>query len=105
MAAGPMAPALLSAAFDEAGYTVNEGDSGWRLEAGDEALIDALATGFAGAVRETRAGAGGEGGRLAQGLAHRRPGRPHRHTGAAAFVRAGKRACLAERDAQDRPGE
>ena len=41
------------AAFDEAGYTVSEGDSGWRLEAGDEALIASLGGGFAAAVRET----------------------------------------------------
>ncbi len=54
VAAGPIAPALLSAAFDEAGYTVSEGDSRWRLAAGDEALIEALAAGFAAAVRETR---------------------------------------------------
>jgi len=52
-AAGPMAPALLSAAFDAAGYSVSEGDSAWRLEAGDEALIAELVPGFAGAVRET----------------------------------------------------
>lgn len=51
--AGPMAPALLAAAFDAAGYAVSEGDSAWRLEAGDEALIAALVPGFAGAVRET----------------------------------------------------
>ena len=48
-----MAPALLVAAFDAAGYTVSEGDSGWRLEAGDEALIGQLIAGFAAAVRET----------------------------------------------------
>jgi len=54
VAAGPIAPALLSAAFDEAGYTVSEGDSGWHLSAGDEALTEALAAGFAAAVRETR---------------------------------------------------
>ena len=52
-AAGPMAPALLSAAFDAAGYSVSEGDSAWRLEAGDETLIAALVPGFANAVRET----------------------------------------------------
>lgn len=50
--AGPMAPALLSAAFDAAGYSVSEGDSTWRLEAGDEALIAELIPGFADAVRE-----------------------------------------------------
>ncbi len=53
-AAGPIAPALLWAAFDEAGYAVSEGDSGWRLQAGDETLIETLAAGFAAAVRETR---------------------------------------------------
>jgi SAM-dependent methyltransferase len=57
-AAGPVAPPLLGAAFDEAGYAVSEGDSTWRLEgrldAGDAALIQALAQGFATAVRETR---------------------------------------------------
>jgi SAM-dependent methyltransferase len=52
-AAGPMAPALLAAAFDEAGYAVSEGDSAWRLEAGDEALIAELVRGFGGAVRDT----------------------------------------------------
>jgi SAM-dependent methyltransferase len=52
-AAGPMAPGLLAAAFDAAGYLVSEGDSGWRLEAGDEALIGELAAGFVAAVRET----------------------------------------------------
>jgi SAM-dependent methyltransferase len=52
-AAGPMAPALLSTAFDAAGYWVSDGDSGWRLEAGDEALIAELAAGFAAAVGET----------------------------------------------------
>jgi len=52
-AAGPMAPSLLAAAFDAAGYWVSDGDSGWRLEAGDEALIAELAAGFAAAVGET----------------------------------------------------
>jgi SAM-dependent methyltransferase len=51
--AGPMAPALLLAAFDAAGYSVSEGDSAWRLEAGDEALVGELVPGFAAAVRET----------------------------------------------------
>jgi SAM-dependent methyltransferase len=53
-AAGPIAPTLIAAAFDEAGYSVTEGDSGWRLDAADVLLIDTLATGFAAAVRETR---------------------------------------------------
>jgi SAM-dependent methyltransferase len=52
-AAGPMAPGLLAAAFDAAGYRVSDGDSGWRLGAGDEPLIAELAAGFAAAVRET----------------------------------------------------
>jgi SAM-dependent methyltransferase len=52
-AAGPMAPALLAAAFDAAGYAVSEGDSTWRLEAGDEPLIADLVPGFVAAVRET----------------------------------------------------
>ena len=52
-AAGPIAPTLIAAAFDEAGYRVSEGDSGWRLDAADMPLIDTLATGFAAAVRET----------------------------------------------------
>ena len=51
--AGPMAPALLSAAFDAAGYSVTEGDSAWRLEPGDEDLIAELVPGFAAAVRDT----------------------------------------------------
>ena len=52
-AAGPIAPLLIAAAFDEAGYAVLEGDSGWRLGAANLALIDTLAAGFAAAVRET----------------------------------------------------
>ena len=52
-AAGPDAPDALSDAFSSAGYAVSEGDSAWRLGAGDEPLIAELATGFAQAVRET----------------------------------------------------
>ena len=52
-AAGPDAPDALSEAFATAGYAVQEGDSAWRLGAGDEALIAELAAGFAEAVRET----------------------------------------------------
>jgi SAM-dependent methyltransferase len=51
-AAGPIAPTLIAAAFDEAGYIVTEGDSGWRLDAADGLLIESLATGFADAVRD-----------------------------------------------------
>jgi SAM-dependent methyltransferase len=53
-AAGPFAPTLLAAAFDEAGYAVSEGDSAWRLATGDQAVVAALAAGFAAAVRETQ---------------------------------------------------
>ena len=52
-AAGPMAPQLLAAAFDAAGYSLSEADSTWRLEAGDEELIAQLVPGFVSAVRET----------------------------------------------------
>jgi hypothetical protein len=52
-AAGPNAPDALSDAFSGLGYSVSEGDSAWRLGAGDEALIAALATGFVQAARET----------------------------------------------------
>jgi SAM-dependent methyltransferase len=52
-AAGPDAPDALSEAFSSAGYAVSEGDSAWRLGAGDESLIAELAAGFAEAVRET----------------------------------------------------
>ena len=52
-AAGPHAPDALSETFASAGYGVEEGDSAWRLGAGDEALIAALAAGFAEAAHET----------------------------------------------------
>lgn len=53
-AAGPAAPAVLAEEFRMAGWTVQEGDSPWRLTAPrDAALIGELAAGFAGAVRET----------------------------------------------------
>lgn len=52
-AAGPEAPDALSEAFASAGYAVSEGDSAWRLGAGDEPLIAELAAGFADAARET----------------------------------------------------
>jgi SAM-dependent methyltransferase len=52
-AAGPAAPDALSDAFASAGYAVEEGDSAWRLGLGDEALMGALAAGFAEAARET----------------------------------------------------
>ena len=56
-AAGPDASDALSEAFTALGYAVQEGDSAWRLGpesgVGDEALIAALAAGFAQAARET----------------------------------------------------
>lgn len=51
--AGPNAPDFLSEGFAAAGYTVMEGDSAWRLEEQDKALISELAKGFADAVAET----------------------------------------------------
>lgn len=53
ISAGPDAPAILAAAFREAGFTVEEADTPWRLGAADSSLIADLATGFAGAVAET----------------------------------------------------
>ena len=53
--AGPTAPAHLADAFRLAGYSVLEGDSPWLLGAQDQALVSDLASGFAGAVRETGA--------------------------------------------------
>jgi SAM-dependent methyltransferase len=54
-AAGPDAPDVLAEAFSGAGYAVTEGDSAWRLGAGDEALVAELSRGFADAVEETGA--------------------------------------------------
>lgn len=51
--AGPTAPDLLGEVFVAAGYSVQEGNSGWQLAASDEALIAQLVTGFACAARET----------------------------------------------------
>jgi SAM-dependent methyltransferase len=51
--AGPDAPKALADAFRMCGYTIKEGDSPWLLGRSDHALVDALAPGFAGAVRET----------------------------------------------------
>jgi SAM-dependent methyltransferase len=53
LSAGPNAPNALADAFKANGYTVKEGDSPWLLGRSDQALVDALAPGFAGAVRET----------------------------------------------------
>ncbi len=51
-AAGPTAPAALALAFRENGYRVMEASTPWRLDGGEQALVDALADGFAGAVAE-----------------------------------------------------
>lgn len=51
-AAGPAAPAALALAFRQSGYDVVEAPSPWRIGADEQALIDALAGGFAGAVSE-----------------------------------------------------
>lgn len=53
--AGPTAPAHLADAFRVSGYNVLEGDSPWLLGARDQALVAELASGFAGAVRDTGA--------------------------------------------------
>jgi SAM-dependent methyltransferase len=52
-AAGPQAPDALGEAFTNAGYSVTELDSAWRLDEDDVLLIADLARGFADAVRET----------------------------------------------------
>jgi len=51
--AGPQAASALRAAFEVAGYIVQEGDSPWRLGETDRQLIADLADGFASAVAET----------------------------------------------------
>ena len=51
-AAGPAAPAALALAFRQSGYQVIEASTPWRIGADEQALMDALAGGFAGAVSE-----------------------------------------------------
>ena len=53
VSAGPSAPVHLADAFQMSDYNVLEGDSPWRLDAADRALVSELATGFARAARET----------------------------------------------------
>ncbi|MFM9848814.1 MAG: class I SAM-dependent methyltransferase [Hyphomicrobiaceae bacterium] len=55
LSAGPMAPAHLADAFRVSDYNVLEGESPWMLGAKDQTLVTELASGFAGAVRETGA--------------------------------------------------
>lgn len=52
-AAGPDAAEALAGAFRAAGYTVETGDSPWVLKPSDNALVQELLAGIAGAVRET----------------------------------------------------
>lgn len=52
-AAGPKAASALADAFRTAGYSVETGDSPWVLDAGDNALVQELLGGIAGAVSET----------------------------------------------------
>ncbi|WP_439575845.1 class I SAM-dependent methyltransferase [Phreatobacter sp.] len=52
-AAGPAASRVLAESFGRAGYRVLRAPSPWRLGAADAKLMAELATGFAGAVRET----------------------------------------------------
>jgi len=51
-AAGPTAPAALALAFRENGYSVLEASTPWRIGEDEQALVDALADGFAGAAAE-----------------------------------------------------
>lgn len=53
LSAGPMAPAHLADAFRVSDYNVLEGESPWMLGSKDQAIVTELASGFAGAVRET----------------------------------------------------
>lgn len=52
-AAGPKAAAALADAFQATGYAVETGDSPWVLKPSDNALVQELLTGIAGAVKET----------------------------------------------------
>jgi SAM-dependent methyltransferase len=53
LSAGPTASRCLAEAFTGYGYTVRDGESSWRLDRSDAALIGELAQGIARAVRET----------------------------------------------------
>jgi SAM-dependent methyltransferase len=53
--AGPGAPNILAEQFRACGYSVEEGDSPWELNASDGALINQIASGTAMAVSETGA--------------------------------------------------
>jgi SAM-dependent methyltransferase len=53
IAAGPDATALLAKALTDEGYLASTADSPWLLTPADGALVAALTSGIAGAVRET----------------------------------------------------
>lgn len=55
IAAGPTAAIELSEAFTAQGYSVSEGNSPWRLNAGDAELVAELSRGVAAAVSTTGA--------------------------------------------------
>jgi SAM-dependent methyltransferase len=70
-AAGPRGAATLAHAFRSAGFTVQEGDSPWRIGPDHAALAGDLVRGIAGAVTETgKVGASGLHGWLAFRLRH-----------------------------------
>jgi SAM-dependent methyltransferase len=76
-AAGPDAARLLAASLRAAGYAVSEGDSAWRLAAGDAALTGELVAGCAAATAEIGLL---DAARLARWRAHRRTGSLVGHT-------------------------
>jgi hypothetical protein len=53
-AAGPQATGVLKKAFCNGGYSVREGESPWRLDEADTALIRQLADGIAAAVSDMK---------------------------------------------------
>jgi hypothetical protein len=83
-AAGPDAARLLAASLRAAGYAVSEGDSAWRLAAGDAALTGELVAGCAAAAAETGLL---DAARLARWRAHRRTGALVGHTDVLALPR------------------
>ncbi len=94
VSAGPTAPVHLADQFQTHGYRVEEGDSPWRLGSPDAALIGALATGFAAAVRETKSLTPTE---IDGWLARKRTGAEVGHTDTLAIPGSGS-ALLRERD-------
>lgn len=91
--AGPTAPVELAEQFATHGYSVQEGDSPWLLGPADQKLIAELATGFAAAVRETKAIPQAE---ITAWLAKHRAGAEVGHTDTLAIP--GARSTLTGRD-------